>query len=136
MTITMSIIRNKDGEHLEDELSSLLLELSLLLNELRLAVENNASVPGLSPEQLRVILSQLLVLWDLSRSHGQVGCLRLESSLVGGVGDPVGVAVVSDELIAALLLEPASLGLGSRLETANFLHLKGDARSNIHHIFD
>ena len=83
---------------------------------------NSASV--LCPEQLRVLLPQLSVLGNLSRRHRQVGCLRLEATLVGQIVDTVSVAVITDELVAALLLQSASLRLGSGLNAANLLRLK------------
>ena len=102
-----------------------LLRLEVLLgrlNELLIADDVTLALV-LCPEQLRVLLSELSVLGDLSWRLRQVGSLRLEASLVGNVGHLVGVAVVTDELEAALLLQSASLRLRSRLDAAQFLHL-------------
>ena len=77
----------------------------------------------LGPEQLRVFSSQLLVLGDLSWRLGQVVALRLEAGLVGRVGDLVGDAVVSDVLVAALLVQTARLRYRARQESANLLNL-------------
>ena len=65
------------------------------------------------PEQLGVVDPQLGVLGNLGRSNGKVGSVRHEASLVGGVGDSVGVAVVSDEAEGAGDVDGAGLGLGS-----------------------
>ena len=101
----------------------LLDELLRLLDKL-LVVDDDAPALVLCPEQLRVFPPQLIVLGNLSRRHRQVGCLRLEATLVGHIVDTVGVAVITDVLVAALLLQTAGLGLGTRLNTANLLCLE------------
>ena len=67
--------------------------------------------------------SQLLVLGDLGWRLGQVVALRLEAGLVGRVGDLVGDAVVSDVLVAALLVQTARLRCRARQKTTRFSRL-------------
>ena len=109
-------------------LSAELLVVELLVGELLvvklwLTVENDASTSVLCPEQLRVLPPQLIVLGNLSRRHRQMSCLRLEAPLVGHIVDTVGDAVITDELVAALLLQTAGLGLRARGRAADLLRL-------------
>merc|ERR1740128_819707 len=70
---------------------------------------------ALCPEQLGMLLAQLLILGNLLRSHRQVGALRLEAVLAGHICDLVCVAVVTDKAEVTLLLDAASLRLRSRV---------------------
>ena len=95
----------------------------LRLNKL-LVVDDDALALALGPEQLRVLLPQLIVLGNLSWRLRQVRSTRLEAALVGQVVDPVGVAVITDVLVAALLLQASGLGLETRLDATNLLNLE------------
>ena len=111
---------NTCSGHANDDLDE---ELSLLV-KLLLIDKNHTGASVLRPEQLRVVPPQLIVLGDLSWRLRQVGALSLESTLVGRVVDPVGVAVVTDKFVGPLLFDAAGLGLRSRLDATNLLRLK------------